>query len=180
MWDSVRGIAKLRTNEADELNPYIETLREKATEAHRELVRDGKPAAPEGIISIILRRREREFTLVKLMERHNQQMEAGLGIISTYGNYKNFKTSLSYIQQFIDHEFHQKDLLLSELDVSCINKYVLYLQTEKLCHHNEAMKQVMRLNKLLNVAISHDWIVKLDHIILANDQFYSLADDGTL
>ncbi|MFZ4464957.1 MAG: Arm DNA-binding domain-containing protein [Bacteroidales bacterium] len=55
LWDSVRGIVKIRTNEAEELNPYIETLREKATEAHRQLIREGKPATPEGIFSLILR-----------------------------------------------------------------------------------------------------------------------------
>ena len=160
VWDSIRGIVKLRTKEADELNPYIETLREKATEAHRQLIREGKPATPEGILSIILRRKEREFTIVKLMERHNHQMEAGLGITSSYGNYKNYRTSLRYLQEFIENEYRQKDLLLSELDVSFINRYVLFLQTEKLCHHNGAMKQVQRLNKVLNVAINHDWIVK--------------------
>jgi site-specific recombinase XerD len=160
VWNKARGCIRLRTKEAEELNPYLETLREKVQEAHRQLISEGKPVTPDAITSIILRRKEKEFTLVKLMERHNSQMESGLGITSSYGNFKNYKTSLRYIKEFIKQDSGQMDLLLSELDASFLERYVLYLQKEKSCHHNGAMKQVQRLNKVLNVAINHNWIGK--------------------
>lgn len=159
-WDNIRSCIKQRTSEADELNPYLETLREKATEAHRQLILDGKPVTPDAIVSIILKRKEREFTLVKLMEHHNKEMELSLGISSSKGNYKNFKTSLRYIREFIEKIYRQQDFLLSELDTGFIDKYCLFLRQQKNCQHNGAMKQIQRLKKVVSVGVSLGWIRK--------------------
>lgn len=159
-WDDKRGRVKQKIISEKSVNDYIETINVKAFEAHKQLLDDGKAVTPESIVAILLGKKERDYTLLKIVEKHNTEMKRGLGISSSYGNFKNYKTSQLYIQEFIETEYKQKDMLLSDLDLSFIKQYVYFLQTVKSCHHNGAMKQVQRLNKILNLAIDHGWITK--------------------
>jgi len=163
-WDARRGYAKPKTKEADEINSDIETYRRRVFEAHRRLLEEGKVITPNAIISLISGQKERNYTLLKLMERHNQQMEAGMGVTSSYGNYKNYKTSLGYLKEFVRVYTCRQDILITEVDSSFIDSYVLFLQTEKNCHHNGAMKQLQRLKKVLNLGINYGWISKTPFI----------------
>lgn len=159
-WDVKRGCAKPRMAEADEINAYLESLRRRVFEAHRQLIEEGKVVTPDAVLSIVLGLKERNYTLIKLMERHNKNMEDGLGITSSPGNFKNFKTSLKYLKEFVKAHTGNTDVLLAEIDNNFIDSYILYLQKEKNCHHNGAMKQLQRLKKVFNLGVNYGWISK--------------------
>jgi integrase len=160
LWDSKRGKVRSRCSSADEINSYIDMLRSKAYEVYKDLIYQGKVCSPQTIIDIIQGRDKHEHTLLKLMERHNQVMKAGIGITSSYGNYKNFKTSLKYLTEFVSSQYRRTDIFISELDLNFIQEYSLFLQKEKDCHNNGAMKQIQRLKKVVNHAVLNEWISK--------------------
>ena len=157
-WDVKRGCAKPRMTEADEINAYLESLRRRVFEAHRLLIEEGKVVTPDAVLSIVLGLKERNYTLIKLMERHNKNMETGLGITSSLGNYKNYKTSLKYLKEFVKTHTGNTDVLLTEVDNNFIDSYILHLQKKKNCHHNGAMKQLQRLKKVFNLGVNYGWI----------------------
>jgi site-specific recombinase XerD len=160
LWDIKRGGPKPRMVESDEINTYLESLRRRVFEAHRQLIEEGKVVTPDAVLSIVLGLKERNYSLIKLMERHNKNMEAGLGITSSLGNYKNFKTSLKYLKEFVKMHTGNTDVLLTEIDNNFIDSYILYLQKEKNCFHNGAMKQLQRLKKVFNLGVNYGWISK--------------------
>jgi len=157
-WDVKKGGVKPRMAESNQINAYLESLRRRVFEAHRQLIEEGKVVTPDAVLSVVLALKERNYTLITLMERHNKNMEAGLGVTSSLGNYKNYKTSLKYLNEFVKTHTGNTDVLLTEIDNNFIDSYILHLQKEKNCHHNGAMKQLQRLKKVFNLGVNYGWI----------------------
>jgi hypothetical protein len=88
-------------------------------------------------------------------------MKQFFGKSSSYGNYKNYKTTHKYIQEFIPLVYKKKDLPLDEINYSFIKKYEYFLQTEKSCKQNGTMKQMQRLKKVLNWAIKNEYLLTI-------------------
>jgi len=65
------------------------------------------------------------------------------------------KQALCNLKEFVEKNYGRKDILLTEVNVSFIDSYVLFLQTEKKCHQNGAMKQVQRLKKVVNIGLNY-------------------------
>jgi site-specific recombinase XerD len=112
------------------------------------------------IIDELLGRTTRKYTLISLFEQHNKMMEAAIGTEATRGNYKNFKTSLKYLKEFVNDQYQSMDLPLIKVSEEFITGYSLFLQTKKQCHHNGAVKQLQRLKKVLNIGVSKGWLLR--------------------
>jgi integrase/recombinase XerD len=81
------------------------------------------------------------------------------GKSSSYGNFKNYKTTHKYILEFIPLVYKKKDLPLDEINYSFIKKYEYFLQSEKDPANRMAlMKQMQRLKKVLNWAIKNEYL----------------------
>jgi len=159
-WDISRGMVNPRTKDASEVNNFIQSLKSKAYEAYRQLLDEQKVVTPSRIKEIIFGTRKRDLTLIQLVEQHNKQMEAGIGYSSTYGNFKNFKTTLNYLKEFVHYTFRKTDIMLSEVDQSFISDYCLFIQKVKNCGNNGTMKHLQRLKKVMNIALENEWIIK--------------------
>jgi hypothetical protein len=97
-------------------------------------------------------------TMVQVSTLHINEMKQFLGKSSSYGNYKNYKTTHKYILEFIPMVYKKKDLPLEEVNYSFIKKYEYFLQSEKDCKQNGTMKQMQRLKKVLNWAIKNEYL----------------------
>lgn len=157
-WDNTRGCVKPQATEAAEINRYIALLRSKAYDAYQTLLAQGRIVTPYAISEVLWGSKQRAHTLIALFERHNMEMEAGIGISSTNGNYKNYKTSLRYIKEFLQSKYRRNDLVVTDIDQGFITDYSLFLQTVKNCHHNGAMKQQQRLKKVFGIAVRNGWL----------------------
>lgn len=157
-WDDKRGYVKPQAKEAAEINQYIELLRSKAYDTYKTILGQGRLVTPYAISEALWGSKQREHTLITLFDLHNKEMEAGIGLSSTNGNYKNYKTSLRYIKEFLKTKYRRNDLVVTDIDQGFITDYSLFLQTVKNCHHNGAMKQLQRLKKIFGIAVRNGWL----------------------
>jgi len=146
-WDSHKGLVKSKLTEASDINPHIEVMRNKAYNAYITLLESRKSINPQMIIDELLGKSERQHSMINLFESHNMLMKSMIGVGATYGNYKNFRTSLKCLKEFVHDQYHCEDIQLIDLDKDFITNYYLFLQQVKHCHHNGAIKQLQREKK---------------------------------
>ena len=104
--------------------------------------------------------KKRQFTLLGAMKYHNDRMEALVGKKFAYGTLKNYRTSLKYLSHFVQVNYKVRDIPLVELKYKFLEDFEFYLTTQKSCTNNGVMKQIERLRKVVNMAVSNEWIDK--------------------
>lgn len=159
-WDANKGYCTAKHPDADEVNSFIDLMRKKVYEARKQLIETNKVISSQSLTSLMKSQKERILTVLTSARQHNQRMEALIGKISSYGNYKNYKTTLKALEAFIPYQYKVADMPLIDLSQRFLNDFVEYLMTVNKCGNNGAMKHVQRLKKIINFAISNEWIQK--------------------
>ena len=188
-WDSERGIVKPKTSGSEEVNRHLEMLKNRSYSAYRALLEEGKGCiTPQAIIERTFAQNQREFILLKLIIYHNRQMELAVGISATYGNFKNYKTALRHLKDFLIILYKRTDYFLSDIDIDFLSKYYLFLQETKDCTNNGAMKHMQRLKKVLTMGRKLGWMKndpfqdfkikfhKYDKIILDKEELQAIEN----
>jgi len=97
-------------------------------------------------------------TFIQVAQEHNDNFQKQVGKKYSQGSYKNYKTTLKYLIDFIPKYCGRKDISLKSIDYKFCEAYYMYLTTEKTCHVNGANKQIQRVKKIINYAIRSGYI----------------------
>jgi site-specific recombinase XerD len=158
-WDKKKHEASKVYSLHKELNEHLLVIKNKVYACQTELIQSNKSVTVQrikdlyhGNVKAII------STMVQVSTLHIQEMKDFLGKGTSYGNYKNYKTTHKYILEFIPMVYKKKDLPLEEVNYSFIKKYEYFLHTEKSCTQNGTMKQMQRLKKVLNWAIKNEYL----------------------
>lgn len=161
-WNGDKGMAKGNREEIRSLNTYLEQVRANIVACYQELVLQKKLITAELVKNNFLGNDNKEYTLSKVIEYHNTNMEHTL----TWGTMKNYYTTQKYIQMFLKSRFNTSDIYLSELNYKFILDFEYFLRDHKpVDHHkplanNGIMKHIERFRKMINMAIRMEWLEK--------------------
>ena len=158
-WDNKKHQAKKSYHSYKELNEHLLVVKNKLYSCQTDLIQANKLVTAQRIKDLYLGNvKAAVSTMVQVSTLHINEMKQFLGKSSSYGNYKNYKTTHKYILEFIPMVYKKKDLPLDEVNYSFIKKYEYFLQSEKHCKQNGMMKQMQRLKKVLNWAIKNEYL----------------------
>jgi site-specific recombinase XerD len=82
------------------------------------------------------------------------------------GTMKNYYTTQKYIAKFLKDKYHRNDISLAELNYKFILDFETFLSKhqpkdhQKPLHNNGIMKHIERLCKMVNMAVTMDWLTK--------------------
>lgn len=162
-WDEVKGRAKGKRQEIVKLNSHMEHVRSLIFDCYQQLIQQNKPVTVEAVKSIYLGEDiEEQMTLLKLVTYHKQVEENKLAP----GTMKNYSTTEIYLQKFIKQKYHKQDIPLDDLNYRFILDFENFLHNYKpVDHHkplnnNGVMKHMERLRKMVNMAVTMDWLVR--------------------
>ena len=143
-----------------ELNHYLETVKAKFYQIHRELEINGKKVTANVVRDRYHGKDESSKTLVDVYKEHNKKCRALIGIDFTESTVEKFDTSLARLQEYIKYRCGTDDILLSEINTQFINDFDFYLKTVRKCQHNSSLKHLKNLKKIIRIALANDWIKK--------------------
>lgn len=161
-WDEVKGKVRGTKEEIRKLNEHIERVRTLIADGYHELVQQKKVVTVDAVKSLFLGDDENEMTLIKLGEYHNSEMKDKLAD----GTMKNYYTTQKYIVKFLKEKHRRADISLPELNYKFIADFETFLSKhqpkdhQKPLHNNGIMKHLERLCKMVNMAVTMDWIAK--------------------
>ncbi|KGE13784.1 site-specific integrase [Sphingobacterium deserti] len=136
-------------------------MRTLIAEAYHRLIEKGKVVTVEAIKNSIAGKDDSLMSLCSLMEYHNSECADGLA----KGTMKNYYTTQKYVKSFLK-SCYNGDIALSELTYKFIIDFERYLQRfQPIDHHkkladNGVMKHIERLRKMVNMAVTMDWLTK--------------------
>jgi len=161
-WDEAKGKARGTKDEIRKLNEHIERVRTLIADGYHELVQQKKVVTVDAVKSLFIGADDNEITLIKLGEYHNTEMKDKLAD----GTMKNYYTTQKYIAKFLKDKYHRNDISLAELNYKFILDFETFLSKhqpkdhQKPLHNNGIMKHIERLCKMVNMAVTMDWLTK--------------------
>ena len=145
---------------ANELNSYLDSVRNKINKIHARLVDENTLFTSSDIKSLYLGKGEKLKMLVKLFDEHNQQMEKLVDIEFALSTYKRYYTTRNHVAQFIKAEYGGSDIPIRDVNLKFIKGFEYFLKVTKECNHNSALKYVNNFKKIIRMAVANDWITK--------------------
>jgi hypothetical protein len=159
-WNQVRECCTSTGKVGKEQNRYIDTMRAKVLQIHRELEIDGIRVTTDAIRDKLYGRDESQKTLVDIYTKHNKRCRALIGKDFSESTVDKFDTSLNVLKVFIKKTTKKDDILLKEITRVFIQDFEFYLKTEKNMQHNSALKHLKNLKKIVRIAQANEWIKK--------------------
>ena len=160
-WDKRSGKAKGRGDDVKIVNAKIDAIRSKILRHYNHLISLKDDVSAEELKNEYLGIKEKEKTLMEVFDYHNQQMheKVNLGIIvpKTHLRYKITKNK---VQAFIQYQYKKHDIYLSKIKYQFVVDFEHYLRVKQSLCNNTAMKYIKNLKKIINMAVTHDWLVK--------------------
>ena len=166
LWNQKKECSKGKDRVATELNHYINTVRAKILQIHRELEIDNKTITADIIKDCFYGRDKAQRSLLEVYAEHNEKCRALIGKEYTESTVTKFDTSINRLKEYIRSRYHRDDMMLAELDGQFIRDFDFWLKTDKHCQNNSALKHLKNLKKVVRIALANGWIKK--------DPFYGI------
>jgi len=159
-WNARTGKMRGTNLEANELNSYLDAVRNKINKIHGRLVDEGRPFNSSEIKNLYLGKGEKIKMLVQLFEEHNLQMEKLVGVEFALGTWKRYHTTKKHVKEFLRTEYRKDDVPVRDVNLRFIKGFEYFLKITKACNHNSALKYVNNFKKIIRMAVANDWISK--------------------
>jgi site-specific recombinase XerD len=160
-WNQVTGRAVGKTEDAVQLNSYLDSVQGKIFEIQREgEIKGYKVTADLAKQKLLGITNEREHNLVQIYEYHNQQFGQLVGTEYSVGTFKKFKSALTSLKKFIQWKFNRSDISILSLNYQFITEYEFYLKSVQGMQHNSALGNIKKLRKIVRQCVNNDWLDK--------------------
>lgn len=159
-WDQIKDRLKTKEKVSTEINMYIDTVRAKLQNIHRQLDADNLEISAKEICNRFCGVEEKHKTLLEVFEEHNKEIKLLQGKGYAQKTIIRFEGTLRYLKEFLKKEYKKSDINLKDIDLSFIQKFDTFLKTEKSCAQNSAITRLKQVKKNLRIAYSNDWIQK--------------------
>ena len=166
LWNQSKECSKGKDRSSQELNHYINSVRARVLQIHRELEIDNKVVTADIIRDRYYGRDKVQYTLLEVYADHNKKCRALIGKEYTESTVTKFETSINRLREFIRFRYHKDDFFLNELDGQFIRDFEYWLKTSIGCQNNSALKHLKNLKKVIRIALANEWIKK--------DPFYGI------
>ena len=152
LWTS--GRMKGKSAEAVEINRWLDELRASAPAIYREqsAVRDGVTA--EEVKCLLLGMAFGQETLLDYFCSYIEHFEKRVGINRTIKSVRTYRCAYEHVARFLSKRLRLSDIPFSALDRSFIDKFDLYLRTERRLAPSTIVLYMSRLHTVINKAIA--------------------------
>lgn len=159
-WDSGKGTAKGNKDEVKSINNYLGEVRNTISNNYKQLQLKGKMLSAKAVKDLYLGAEEEVYTLSRLFIYHNETSTTDL----KWSTLKHYYVTQRYLVKFLDEQHQASDIYLHQLDYKFVKDFEVYLRNHKPKDHqkqinnNGVMKHIIRLKKMVNLALNLQWI----------------------
>ena len=110
-WDDKKQKA-VRYKEAGTVNSILDATKTEINQTVSQLYISKTDVSVDNIRQLLKGEAvEESHTLIKVAQEHNSSFEKQIGIKYSYGSYKNYKTTLKYLIEFVDAEIMREQMI---------------------------------------------------------------------
>jgi len=162
LWSAAAGRVKGNTEQARQVNAYLDTLTGKVLKLEREMVLDGITINFESFREKWLGLMEAPRMLMEIFQQHNGQMEALIraGKDFSPGTLDRYNTCRDHVRAFIRWKYRMEDIDIKRLNFEFATDLEFWFKTQRNCSHNTTLKYISNLKKIVNGCIRKGWLTK--------------------
>ncbi|GAA4270504.1 hypothetical protein GCM10022257_26050 [Hyunsoonleella aestuarii] len=159
-WNSVSGKLNGNTEEAFQLNKYINSIKVKLYNIQEKFILEDKPYTAIMIKNKFLNKDDERKTLIQIFKEHNDQIEKLVGKSYSFGCYKRYVRTSNHLKNYIKSEYKTEDIFVREVDLKFINGFEYFLKTKDIGNQNTITKYLTNFKKIIRIAYANNWIDK--------------------
>jgi site-specific recombinase XerD len=159
-WIAKIGRAKGLTEDARQLNSYLDNVRTKVFNYQQEIYKEGKELNVETFKEKWLGIKEKSVMLVDVFLEHNRKMKLLVGKEYAQLTYIRYETTLAHTKKFLLYKYGKEDMDVKKLDYSFINEFAFWLKAIRNCNQNSTIKYLSNFKKIVNFCIQSGFIVR--------------------
>lgn len=151
LWSPRESRLSGKTREAVETNAKIEKLLLAVHSAYNVLLERNQPFTADDVKNLFQGNVEGQMTLLKLFDRHIEEVRARIGIDISPRTLPNYVYTRRRLAEFIKKRFNSSDLAFSQLNEQFIREYQDYVVIEKklgvetVRHYLAILKKICRI-----------------------------------
>ena len=160
IWDDKKEKAKGRTQEAVEINDFVDQYQKKILSYIDFMILDNQTVTARIVQEKLIGKKEIRRTILKVFQEHNDNARKLIGIDFAPDTVQRYETCYTHTKDFIRWQYKREDMALEDLNHQFVRNYELYLKTERNCAHNTAIKYLKNFKKIVRIALANGWIKK--------------------
>lgn len=159
-WNSKRECATGKDRKHLELNHYLETVRTRLLQIHRELEQDDKPITAEIMKKAFYGMTQPPRMLLQVFREHNAKYRELIGKDVVEATVLRYERAVRYLEEFIQKEYRSNDIPLKDVDRAFVDNFEFFIKTGKDCAQNATVKYLKILKKIIILALNNKWITE--------------------
>ena len=162
-WDNLHGRVKAKAPHSVLTNGFIDHSLNEIKKHFLSFAAFGKNVKVKELKDLFLGKEEKvePKSLNDAFEYHKVKMESmikvGKVVKTTLAKYNYCQGK---VESFLQHRFKKKDILLTELSLKFVTEFEHFLLVNERMQTNSAHKYIVNLKRIINVAVSVEWIPK--------------------
>ena len=152
LWTS--GRVKGKSAEAVEINRRLDELRASAISIYREQSAVRERVTAEEVKCLLLGMAFRQETLLDYFRSYIEYFEKRVGVNRVAKSVHTYRCAYEHVERFLLKRFRLPDIPFSAMDRSFIDKFDLYLRTERKLAPNTIVLYMSRLHTVINKVIA--------------------------
>ena len=149
-WNTQKECAIGREKKYQEINHYLDTIRTKILQIHRELEQDGKPITADIIKNIYYGEHSTPKMLLEVFQEHNSEYRELMNKEYAEGTVLRYERTARYLKEFISEQYKLADIPLKSINYEFITKFEHFIKIQKNCAQNATVKYLKNLKKIIN------------------------------
>ena len=143
-----------------EINRYLESVKLRLLDIHREMEDAGKLINPMEVKRRFLGLDEKHLMFFEVFQEHNDKCRELIGKDYAKVTISRFDTCLRYFKEMALKKYHLKDIPMKEISHAIIQDYIHFLKAQKGLQENTVIRYMKVVKKITNMALANDWMEK--------------------
>lgn len=157
-WSMSAGRVKGASNEAKEINGFLDSLTGEAHAIQRQIIQEGTEMSMDVFKNKWLGIDSESVDLLEVFEEHNSKIEALIGQQYARATHLRYQTTLKHTRDFIFWKFKVTKMDVRKLNFQFISDFEFYLKSVRRVGHNATMKYLANLKKIVLICVKSDFI----------------------
>ena len=159
-WDEKKQLVKGSSDKAKLINEYLYLLRNKVFQKEIELMEKGFMLTPTLLKEAVNDHVDavNQKTLIQVFNDFQAMRKPLIGKKIAKDTYEDNDLTGRYIKEFMEKQYHRRDIYLHEVKIGFIQGFHTFLLTEKNNRQNSCSKHLKFLKQLMNIAVANGYV----------------------
>lgn len=159
-WDKVKQIAKGKSEESQNINNFLKTLKNRLYEKEVELMERGYIVTAELLKDSYFNKVDslKEKTLLEVFIEHNENQAKNVGNGVAKATHWISEYTFRLVKEYMLQKYVREDIYLRELNLNFIQSFHTFLKIDKGMAQNSATKYLKQLKKIINIAVANSYM----------------------